>query len=136
MEAFQLKNHGDSLFSLVAIHLIQTNMKSTIAPIVASILLAAATGTAFAADAAENWDNECASCHGADGKGQTKVGKKLKLKDYTDASVQAAMTDDEMTKAIHDGVIENGKEKMKPFKDTFSEAEIKALVEYIRKFKG
>ena len=58
-----------------------------------------ATGLAFlfaaalshAAPAADNWDANCAKCHGPDGKGQTKVGKKLNLKDYTDAKVQAEM---------------------------------------------
>lgn len=90
----------------------------------------------LAAPVGENWDNHCAKCHGADGKGQTKVGRKLKVKDYTDASVQAGMTDEEMLKATADGVFDdNGKEKMKAFKDELSSDEIKELVAYIRKFK-
>ena len=95
-------------------------------------------GAAFsqAATADENWDNHCAKCHGADGKGQTKIGRKLKLKDYTDAAVQADMKDADMVKAITDGVVENGKEKMKSFKDELSAAEITDLVAYIRKFKA
>ena len=44
-----------------------------------------AAALSYAAPAAENWENNCTKCHGADGKGQTKVGKKLSLKDYTDA---------------------------------------------------
>ena len=47
--------------------------------LLASALLAAASA-GFAAAAAENWDN-CAKCHGADGSGNTKIGKKYKLKD-------------------------------------------------------
>lgn len=89
-----------------------------------------------AATAEENWENSCASCHGDDGKGQTKQGKKLKLRDYTDAEVQAKFKDDEMLKAILDGVIENGKERMKGFKDEIPEAEAKDLVAYIRKLKA
>ena len=91
---------------------------------------------AHAAPVAENWENHCTKCHGEDGKGQTKVGKKLKLKDYTDAKVQAEMKDEDMIKAIADGVFEGGKEKMKAYKDELSAAEIKDLVAYIRKFKG
>ena len=89
-----------------------------------------------AAPAAENWENSCAKCHGADGKGETKIGKKLKLNDYTDAAVQAKMTDAEMAKAITEGVTEGGKERMKSFKDALTKEEIDALVGYIRKFKA
>ncbi|MEL0642594.1 hypothetical protein V6260_18615, partial [Pseudoalteromonas aliena] len=51
---------------------------------------------------------------------QTKVGKKLKLKDYTDAAVQAAMTDEEIIKVTTEGVVVDGKEKMMGFKDELS----------------
>ena len=103
-----------------------------------------AVGTAFllapalshAAPAAEHWENLCPKCHGADGKGQTKAGKKLQLKDYTDAKAQAEMKDEEMIKAITDGVLDKaGKEKMKSYKADLSPEEIKDLVGYVRKFK-
>ncbi|MBM3853789.1 MAG: cytochrome c, partial [Verrucomicrobia bacterium] len=38
----------------------------------------------YAADVAGNWNEHCSKCHGADGKGQTKMGKKLGLRDLTD----------------------------------------------------
>ena len=91
---------------------------------------------AFAAPVAENWENHCAKCHGADGRGQTKVGKKMKAKDYTDPAVQAAMTDEEIYKATAEGVTVDGKERMKGYKDELSAEEIKELVAYIRKFKS
>jgi mono/diheme cytochrome c family protein len=91
----------------------------------------------LAAPVAENWENQCAKCHGADGKGQTKAGKKLSVKDYTDAKVQAEMKDDEMLKAITNGVLDKaGKEKMKAYKDELSAEELKELVGYVRKFKS
>lgn len=90
-----------------------------------------------AAPVAENWENHCAKCHGADGKAQTKVGRKLNIRDYTDAKVQAELKDDEMFKATKDGVFDKaGKERMKAYKDELSDAEIKELVAYIRKFKS
>ncbi len=90
-----------------------------------------------AAPVAENWENHCAKCHGADGKAQTKVGRKLNIRDYTDAKVQAEMKDDAMFKATKEGVFDkSGKEKMKAYKDELSDAEIKELVAYIRKFKS
>lgn len=90
-----------------------------------------------AAPVAENWENHCAKCHGADGKGQTKAGRKLKVKDYTDAKVQAEMKDEDMIKATADGVTdESGKERMKAYKDELSPEEIKELVAYIRKLSS
>ena len=111
-------------------------MKTTTKIALSTIVLSLATGVALAAPAAENWDNLCASCHGSDGKAQTKTGKKLKLRDYTDAKVQAELKDEEMAKAITDGVKIDGKEKMKAFKEEISANEIKDLVAYVRKFKA
>jgi cytochrome c553 len=98
-------------------------------------LFSISAGLGFAATAAENWENSCAKCHSADGSGSTKIGKKLKLKDYTDAKVQAALKDEDMVKAINDGVTDEGKEKMKGFKGELSAQEVKDLVAFIRKMQ-
>jgi len=99
-------------------------------------LFSISAGLGYAATAAENWENSCAKCHSADGSGGTKVGKRLKLKDYSDAKVQAALKDEDMVKAITDGVKDDaGKEKMKGFKDELSAPEIKDLVAFIRKLQ-
>ncbi len=100
-----------------------------------AVLLPLTIGTVFAASASENWDNNCAKCHGADGSGNTRIGKKLQVKDYTDANVQAQLKDDEMFNSIKDGVTKDGKERMKAFKDDLSDAEIHDLVAYIRQMK-
>ena len=111
-------------------------MKLTTKHIVFAFPLAIAAAL-FAAPVAENWENHCTKCHGADGKGQTKPGRKLNVRDYTDAKVQAEMKDDAMIKATADGVFDKGgKEKMKAYKDELSAEEIKELVAYIRKFKS
>lgn len=111
-------------------------MKAHTKIIAASLTFLLGSALSLAAPAAENWDNHCAKCHGADGKGQTKVGKKLKLKDYTDAAVQAKMTDEEIIKVTNEGVTADGKEKMKAFKDELSADEIKDFVTFIRAFKA
>jgi cytochrome c553 len=112
-------------------------MKSTSKIILAGLALVGVTLASQAAPASENWENYCQKCHGADGKGETKTGKKLNVKDYTDAAVQAGMKDDEMAKVIADGAIgKNGKERMKAFKDDLSSDEINDLVAFIRKFKA
>lgn len=111
-------------------------MKYRIAITAALLALIASATRGLAAPVAENWENHCTKCHGDDGKGQTKPGKKLDLKDYTDPKVQAGMKDEEMIKTITDGVFEKGKEKMKAYKDELTSEEIKELVAYIRKFKA
>ena len=99
------------------------------------VMFAIGLPLAAAADAKANWEELCASCHGASGKADTKMGTKLKLKDYSDAKVQAALTDDVIVKATLDGVTIDGKEKMKSYKDKISADDAKAIVGLIRSFK-
>jgi mono/diheme cytochrome c family protein len=103
--------------------------------VVAAIVIASA-GVGAAGDAKVTWVQNCASCHGKDGSGNTTMGKKLGVKDYRDAKVQAAFSDAEVERAIKEGVKTNGKETMKPFGSKLSDADIKALVAYIRSLKG
>jgi cytochrome c553 len=88
-----------------------------------------------AADAKENWNQLCAKCHGADGSGNTKIGKKLKVKDYTDAKIQAEFTDEQVAKVTLEGSTRDGKELMKGYKDDLSPADVTALVAFIRQMK-
>ena len=110
-------------------------MKALIPITAFAILTIASARDGVAADAAINWSQHCASCHGKDGKGDTVMGKKLGVKGYHDAKVQAAFSDAEMERAIKEGVKTNGKETIKPFGNKLSNADIKALVAYIRSFK-
>ena len=98
-------------------------------------LVIGAVATVSAADVKENWEKNCTKCHAADGSGKTKMGEKLGVKDYTSADVQAKMKDDEMFKAIKEGIKEGDKTKMKGFGDALSDDEIKALVKHVRSFK-
>jgi cytochrome c553 len=98
-------------------------------------LALAAASAAWAADVKENWDKNCLKCHGADGKGNTKMGKQSGVKDYTDPKVQEEMKDENAIKAIKEGIVEKGKKKMDPYKDKLTEEEIKALIAYMRAFK-
>jgi cytochrome c553 len=89
----------------------------------------------YSADVAANWTEHCAKCHGEDGKGQTKMGRKLAIADLSDSKVQAKFTDDEALKAMKDGVKDkDGKVVMKPA-ENISADEMKALVAYVRGLK-
>lgn len=104
----------------------------------ALMLLASLSSLAVAAhafDASAAWDEQCAKCHGKDGKGDTKMGKKLSIKDYADATVQAGFTDDEAFKAIKEGTKDkSGKVRMKAV-EGMSDDDIKAMVSYLRGLK-
>lgn len=105
-----------------------------ILPLVIAVLAAGAL-SATAADAKALYEKECTKCHGADGKGDTKMGKKMGAKDYSDAKVQDALKDDAAFKAIKEGFKDkDGKVLMKPIEGA-TDDEIKALVKYMRTFK-
>ncbi len=90
----------------------------------------------FAADAKTNWADNCTMCHGEGGKGDTHMGAKLHVRDFTDAAVQARFTDDEAFKALKEGLKDGtGKVRMKPL-EGLSDDEIKALVQYVRGLKS
>ena len=72
--------------------------------LLASVLGFAASLAASAAEPKDTWAASCARCHGADGKGQTAMGRLLGAKDYTDPTVQAALTDDAAFKAVKEGL--------------------------------
>jgi len=81
------------------------------------------------------WKSKCASCHGADGKGQTDQGKKMKVHDYTKPDWQKSRTDDDLKKAISDGVNKEQdgvKQEMPGFKDSLTPEQTDKLVSYVR----
>ena len=100
-------------------------MKRKICLLLVTILSSA--GIAAAADASALWNTNCASCHGKDGSGNTMMGKKLGVKDYT--------KDQSFSDADATNVIKNGKDKMKGFGGKLADADIKALVAYVRSLK-
>ena len=90
------------------------------------VIIVVSSGAAFA-DAGALWAQHCASCHGKDGSGNTTMGKKLGVKDYTKSQ---SFSDAEAA-----NVITNGKGKMKAYKGKLSDADVKALVAYVRTLK-
>lgn len=72
----------------------------------------------------------CARCHGADGRGETNLGKLYNTPSLTDAGLHARFSNKELS-----AIINNGKAGMPSFKKTLSKAEIAALITYVRRFK-
>jgi cytochrome c553 len=108
-------------------------MKKLVLLVIAALALPVAA--THAGDAKALYEKECTKCHGPDGKGDTKMGKKLGAKDYSDAKVQDALKDDAAVKAIKEGLKDkDAKVLMKPIEGA-SDADIKDLVAYMRTFK-
>jgi cytochrome c oxidase cbb3-type subunit 3 len=83
--------------------------------------------TARAEDGKALFAAKCAACHGPDGKGQTKMGEKLGVKDLTKSSLAEA----DVVKTI-----EAGKPpKMTAYKGKLSDAEIQAVAGYVKSLK-
>ena len=86
-----------------------------------------------AADGAALWDKNCASCHGKDGRGDTKAGKLTKVQDLTAGDVRARLTREHTRTTIEQGIVDTstGKIRMKGYKDKFSADELDALTSHV-----
>lgn len=105
-------------------------MKQLLSTVLALAAFAIAP-TAFADDTAtaKIFTTQCATCHGADGKGQTTLGKQVAAKDWSDPKALKPMSDVELEKMI------TGGKKMMPAFTTLGEPQIKLLVTYVRSFE-
>ncbi len=103
--------------------------------IIAAVIGMMAAGVAYAQDDSKAlYEKSCQKCHGADGKGQVTMGKKLGCKDYSDAKVQDALKDDVALKSIKEGLKKGDTTLMKPA-EGLTDNQIKGLVKYMRTFK-
>jgi mono/diheme cytochrome c family protein len=91
-------------------------------------LLALPHLVAAQSDGQKLYDTTCAKCHGADGTGNTPVGKAVGAKDLNSAEAKK-LTDAE----IHTQ-IEQGKGNMPPFGGTLNKAQIDSLIPVVRAF--
>lgn len=78
---------------------------------------------------ADTYKAKCAMCHGADGKGDTSMGKMMKIRDLGSAEVQS-QSDADLT-----NIITNGKGKMPKYDGKLTADQIKDVVKYIRTLK-
>ena len=71
---------------------------------------------------------KCKSCHGYDGKGDTKRGIKTKANDWTKPGFLAQFTDEKLIELTAKGI-----KKMPGYEEKLSSDEIQALVDYMRR---
>jgi len=93
----------------------------------AFVMMVAMGSTPLAAqDGPSLFKSKCAMCHGADGKGDSAMGKRLNVRDLGSAEVQK-QTDAELTT-----IITKGKGKMPPFEGKLTAEQVGQVVGYIR----
>ena len=96
----------------------------------AVILLAALIAVpAFAQAPGDLYKAKCAMCHGADGLAATTMGKNMKILSFKDPKMLSA--------SDHQFFIstKEGKGKMPAYKDKLTDAQIREVIEYIRKLQ-
>jgi cytochrome c6 len=94
--------------------------------VVVICLIELASLPAKAQDAAALYKTKCVACHGADGKGETAVGKANKIRDLGSPDVQKE-SDADLT-----AVVTAGKGKMPAYGKSLKPDQVKDLVAYIR----
>ena len=104
-----------SLTVLALVVLFQNSSQAAVGPITAN--------------GADTFKAKCASCHGANGTGNTAAGKTLKVRDLSSSVVQA-LTDNQLYE-----IIAKGKGKMPGYEKTLGADKCKELVAFIRTLK-
>jgi cytochrome c6 len=97
--------------------------------VVVAVMVACSTWTYAADSGADVYKSKCASCHGAAGKGDTAMGKSMKLKDLSSEEVQKQSDADLTT------IIEKGKKPMPGYEGKLTKDQITDLVKYLRTLK-
>jgi mono/diheme cytochrome c family protein len=89
---------------------------------------------ARAPDVVELFRNNCARCHGADGRAQTPSGELYKVPDLTDENWWREHSDITATHNLI-GIVTRGKGAMPAFGKKLKRSDISRLVSYARRFR-
>ena len=88
--------------------------------------------TSRAADDATVFENNCAACHGTDGRAQTPQARKIKAKDLR----ESRLTDAEIERQIREGSrVKTGVSVMPAIGKDMTDAEIQAAVRVVKSFR-
>ena len=85
----------------------------------------------------DNFIGNCAPCHGETGKGDgplaDTLGEGVKPRNLSDAKLLSTRTDESLFKVVKSGGASMGfAEAMPSWKETFTDAEIKQIIQYVR----
>lgn len=94
-----------------------------------------ASKTRRGTDVAELFRNNCARCHGADGRGDTPLGHTYNAPDFTDVSWWRKHSDINSTRSLV-AIVNRGKGGMPAFGKKLKRSDITKLVNYVRRFRS
>ncbi len=94
-----------------------------------------ARGVAPAHQAGDRYRSNCARCHGAEGRGDTPLGRTLNAPDFTDQKWWQEHVAITSTRSLI-SIVTNGKGGMPAFSKKLNRAEIKTLAAYVRRFRS
>jgi cytochrome c oxidase cbb3-type subunit III len=100
-----------------------------------AILLAVSAQAQAGETAADNYKTYCVQCHGMEGNGKGINVRDMSVvpRDHTDAKSMSARSDDDLFKVIKEGGVSINKSILMPtWGSTFSDDEIKDLVQHLR----
>jgi mono/diheme cytochrome c family protein len=104
--------------------------KTNQSKIVLAVAFSLASAVCFAQSGGEaTYKAKCQSCHGSSGTPAPAMAKMMGVKPASDPAIKALSAAQEFE------AVKNGKGKMKPFKDTLTDAQIKDAVAFYRGLK-
>jgi|SRR5690349_14672626 len=83
--------------------------------------------------ASQLYSKYCVSCHGRDGKSETRKGKFSHARNFTDAEWQDDASDERLFNSIMNGRKVRG--DMPAFSSKLNDQEAESLVEFVRRFR-
>jgi cytochrome c6 len=106
------------------------SVRSLMALVFGGVMLFSVSNLAWSEESAgeTTFKSKCVLCHGADGTGNTPLGKQLQAADLHSPDVQKR-TNAELHKVVHDG-----QTNMPAFADQLSDEEITQVIKYVRTF--
>ena len=83
-------------------------------------------------DGAALFEQTCIPCHGPDGRARTPAARKLGARDLTESKLSDAEIARQITNGSKDA---KGKEKMPAFREQYNDAQIAALVVFVKSLR-
>ena len=99
------------------------------------LLISLAALSAHGQEAKQLYEQTCAGCHGASGKGDGPTGQMLQPKPADFTTALRGKDEAYLTKVIREGGTSVGKSPMMPpYQGVFSDEQIQGLIQYVKRF--